>query len=279
MENAIEKTKLGILAGGGKLPSFVIEACQKAEKPFFVLAFEGQAEREMLPPNIPIAWAKLGEAGKILRYLHEEGVTEVLMAGRVHRPSLTELKPDWKAAKFFARAGLRILGDNSLLSAIAKEFESEGFKVIGVQDIMPDMLAWPGIWGRVEPSAAALRDIELGMKVARTLGALDVGQAVVVQQGLVLGVEAVEGTDALIKRTSALQRKGEGGVLVKVRKPQQDVRVDLPTIGVSTIENCASSGLAGIAIEAGGALALDAKAVIEAANRLGLFIVGVNDSK
>lgn len=168
------------------------------------------------------------------------------------------------------------LGDDGLLSALVRELETvEGFRVVGPESLLPESLATAGVYGVVRPDEQALRDIERGIDVARGIGDLDVGQAAVVQAGLVLAVEAVEGTDAMLERCRGLRREGPGGVLVKVRKPGQESRVDLPTIGVSTVEGAAAAGLDGIAVEAGGGLVVDRAAVVERADEAGLFVIGV----
>jgi DUF1009 family protein len=240
----------------------------------FVLGFSGAADPERFR-EVPHATIRLGAAAEGLRILRENGVEELVMAGPVRRPSLASLMPDWRAAKFFARIGLRALGDDGLLSAIIKELEIEGFRVVGVDSVLGGLIAPKGPIGRIEPDQQANLDIARGIEVARALGALDVGQAAVVQQGLVLGVEAVDGTDALIARAGELRREGPGGVLVKLAKPRQERRADLPTIGVRTVEACARAGLRGIAVETGASLIVDRAAVAAAADGAGLFVIGV----
>jgi DUF1009 family protein len=193
----------------------------------------------------------------------------------VRRPPIAELAPDLKGAAFLARIAGRALGDDGLLSAVVAEIEREGFRVVGADAIISDLLAPRGVLGRHQPDADAKGDIARGMDAARALGAADIGQAVVVQQGIVLGVEAAEGTDALIARCAALRLNGPGGVLVKTKKPQQERRADLPTIGVTTVLNAKAAGLRGIAVEAGHTLVIGLKDVIAAADAAGLFVVGV----
>jgi DUF1009 family protein len=266
--------KLGILAGAGELPSRLVAACRAAGRPVFVIAFEGAADAAALR-DVPHAWVRLGAAGEGMRLLKENGVEELVMAGGVSRPTLLSLRPDWRAAKFFARVGYRALGDDGLLRGVIKELESEGFRVVGVDSILAAALAPQGPLGRLVPDAQAEADIAHGLDVARALGRLDIGQAVVVQQGIVLGVEAIEGTDALIARSGMLRREGPGGVLVKIAKPGQERRADLPTIGEATVAAAAAAGLRGIAVEAGACLVLGQDAVAAAADRAGLFVVGV----
>jgi UDP-2,3-diacylglucosamine hydrolase len=266
---------LGIIAGNGALPRRLVESCQAARRPVFVLAFEGEADQTTVA-GVPHAWCRLGAAATALDLLHANAVTELVLAGGIRRPSLSALRPDWRAAKFFARVGYRALGDDGLLSAVVKELEREGFRVIGAEELLAsdDLLA-EGPLGRCRPSAEARADIERGLRLARAIGALDIGQAVVVQQGLVLGVEAAEGTDGLLRRCAGLRREGPGGVLVKAAKPGQEQRVDRPTIGPQTVVLAAAAGLQGIAAEAGMTLVVDRVEIIRAADLAGLFVVGI----
>jgi hypothetical protein len=270
-------SKLGIIAGGGDLPLRLVAACRAEDREIFVLGLSGHAKPEDFA-EVPQAWIRLGEAGRGVELLKENGVGDLVMAGRVRRPSLRDLKPDWWTARFFARLGLKSLGDDGLLKAIVAELEGEGFHLVGAHSILDRLLAEAGQWGKVAPDEYAIADIERGLQVARALGALDVGQAVVVQQGIVLGVEAAEGTDALLQRCGELKRSGPGGVLVKIAKPGQERRVDLPTIGPETVRSALAAGLSGIVVEAGAALVVDRPAVVEAADAGGLFICGVAPS-
>ncbi len=266
--------KLGMIAGHGDLPIRLIEACRASGRELFVLAVKNQTE-EALVTDIPHDWIRFGAAGKGLELLHQAGVEDVVFAGKFQRPSLAAMRPDARAAKFLAKAGRTAWGDDSLLSAMVKEFEEEGFHIIGPDDIVADLLAPSGPFGAIEPDKVALDDISRGFAVARAFGAADVGQAVVVQEGIVLGVEAAEGTDRLIARCKDLQREGPGGVLVKVKKPDQERRIDLPAIGLETVRAVSNAGLRGIAVEAGGSLVIDRERVTEVADAAGIFIVGV----
>ena len=220
-------------------------------------------------------WTHLGAVGEILRYLKANKVTHIVMAGAMHRPSWSEIKLDWKGTQWFAKMGLKILGDDGLLTSLVGLLKAEGFDVISATDILTDLLAPEGVMGRYQPEKTDWQDILRGREVAHLLGAGDIGQAVVVQEGLVLGVEAIEGTEALLARCSALRREGRGGVLVKMAKPQQSRTVDLPTIGVATIHQAKVAGLRGIAIEAGSTQILDQKAVVQAADEAGLYLIGI----
>lgn len=266
--------RLGIVAGGGRLPQRLIESCRAAGRDVFVLALEGAAEPETVR-GVPHAWCRMGAAVTGLSLLREHNVTELVLAGSVRRPSLGTLRPDWRAAKLFARIGYRALGDDGLLSAIVSELEQEGFRVLSVDQLLDGEFVAEGPLGKIHPDPQSEADIERGLRIARAIGALDIGQAVVVQQGLVLGVEAIEGTDELLRRCTALRRKGLGGVLVKVEKPGQERRADQPTIGPRTVALAAEAGLRGIAVEADATIVLDREEVIDRADRAGMFVVGL----
>lgn len=268
-------TKLGILAGGGPLPRRLVEACRDRGRDVFVVAFEGQTDRETVSQGVEHVWTRLGAAGTAIKALRQAGCRELVMAGPISRPSLGSLRPDLTTAKFVARVAPRALGDDGLLRAVIATLETEGFIIRGLHEVLPDILARAGVMGRHAPDDVARRDIERGLSVARALGREDVGQAVVVQQGIVLGVEAVEGTDSLLRRCADLARPGPGGVLVKIKKPGQDERADLPTIGTRTVEGAAQAGLRGIAVGAGQTIVVDPEATVAAADRANLFLHGL----
>ena len=270
--------KLAVLAGRGLLPAAVIDAATAGGRDVFVLAFEGETDPDLVAGR-PHAWVALGAVGRAIKLLHEASVEEVVMIGAVNRPSFTNMKVDFRGMQLIAKLGLRAgQGDNHLLKTVARELEGEGFRVIGADELVQPMVAFEGVMTSYKPGSSAARDVDLGVEVATKLGALDIGQAVVVQQGTVLGVEAIEGTDALLSRVAELKRKGPGGVLVKMKKPDQDRRADLPTIGEKTIEGAVAAGLEGIAIHAGHCLIVERERVIESADRAGLFLLGVAGS-
>lgn len=268
------RPKLGLVAGAGVLPARIVAACRAEARPFFVLALKGSTDPALVE-DCPHAWIRPGAAGAGIAHCRNNGVKELVMAGPVRRPSFADLRPDLWSARVIAKIGMKALGDDGFLSLLVAELEAEGFRVVGVDDVLGDLLAVAGPFGRCRPDAQAEVDIKRGIQVARQLGALDVGQGAVVQQGLVLAVEAVEGTDAMLARCADLARLGPGGVLVKVSKPGQERRADLPTIGVETVERAAQAGLRGIAVEAGATLVMDHRAVAGRADALGLFVVGV----
>jgi len=266
--------KLGIIAGGGTLPALLANTCVESGREYFVLAIEGFADPASMA-GCPHAWFRLGEGGKGIKLLREHRVEDLVLAGGVRRPSLKELRPDVWAMRFFAKLGKAWIGDDSLLSALVGALETEGFRVVGADSILADYLAVSGPYGTIRPDDLARTDMDRGFAVVRQLGALDIGQAAIVQQGIVLGVEGAEGTDKLIRRCASLHRDGPGGVLVKARKPGQEQRVDLPTVGSGTLQAAIDSGLRGIAFEAGGVFVFDRDESIRLANQAGLFIIGV----
>lgn len=265
---------LAVIAGRGSLPGRVVEAARDAGREIFVLGLEGITDPDLVR-DVAHRWVRLGEVGKAIDALHAAGAAEVVMIGTVGRPSLGALRLDWRGVKLASRLGLSGQADKRVLDALVHELESEGFRVRGADDVVRSLLAPAGPLTTARPDATASADIALGVRVARRLGELDVGQAVVVQQGLVLGVEAIEGTDRLLERCAGLRLDGPGGVLVKLMKPDQDRRIDLPTIGPETVAGARDAGLRGIAVERGNSLiALRAETLAEA-EASGLFIVGI----
>lgn len=270
----MRQPKLGIFAGSGDLPGRIISTCREGGRDVFVVAFDGITDAEAIG-DAPHAWVRLGAIDKTITLMHEAGCGDVVMAGPVDRISLSSLAIDRRGLKVLMRHGMSALGDNKLLSLIVAELEGENFRVVGIDDILSDILAPAGPIGTLVPDDEAQADINAGVAVARALGALDVGQAVVVQQGVVLGVEAAEGTDALLARCATLRYEGRGGVMVKLKKPGQERRADLPTVGLRTIEAAQKAGLVGIVVEAGGSIVVDRVDVGRAADAAGLFVVGI----
>lgn len=270
----MRQPKLGIFAGSGDLPGRIISTCREGGRDVFVVAFNGITDAEAIG-DAPHAWVGLGAIDKTITLMHEAGCGDVVMAGPVDRISLSSLAIDRRGLKVLMRHGMSALGDNKLLSLIVAELEGENFRVVGIDDILSDILAPAGPIGTLVPDDEAQADINAGVAVARALGALDVGQAVVVQQGVVLGVEAAEGTDALLARCATLRYEGRGGVMVKLKKPGQERRADLPTVGLRTIEAAQKAGLVGIVVEAGGSIVVDRVDVGRAADAAGLFVVGI----
>jgi DUF1009 family protein len=266
--------RLAVLAGRGPLPAQVIGAARAHGLEVFVLAFPGETDPDLVR-ELPHRWVPLGAIGEAIDALHAAGAQDVVLIGPVRRPAFSSLKLDRRGMQLLAKLGFRGRGDDRLLQLLVDELEAEGFRVVGADSQIDHVVVPEGLMTAVGPDAAAERDIALGIEVAGRLGDLDIGQAVVVQQGLVLGVEAAEGTDQLLARCGALRRDGRGGVLVKLKKPRQERRADLPTIGPDTIHRAAEAGMAGIAVHAGNCLIIERAEAIAAADRAGLFVIGV----
>jgi DUF1009 family protein len=271
--------KLGLIAGGGGLPLALAEQCRAAGRPFYVIRLKGFADPAMAAYEG--GEVGLGELGKCLDLLHAAGCRAVCLAGKVSRPDFSALKPDLRGLSALGGAILAARkGEDAILRYLVAQFEQEGFVVEGAHEVAAALTLPSGPLGQRLPLDDDLEDLATGFQVAGEIGRLDIGQGVVVCRGLVLAVEAQEGTDAMLERCAALPRAlrgdahGRKGVLVKRAKPNQEQRVDLPTIGLATVEGAARAGLAGVAGEAGRTLVLDRAAVIEAADRLGLFVFG-----
>lgn len=268
--------KIGLIAGGGNLPAEIIRSCKVLNRQLFVIYLKDNDPAPQCLQDVPHINLGIGSVGKAIKTFREQNIKHIVMAGWIKRPRLLNLKPDAGGVKLLAKiSAAKLSGDNSLLVTVIKFFEDSGFRIVGVEQILQELLIKEGRLGKIEPNKTAINDIHYGVDIAKTIGNLDIGQAVVVQGGTVLGVEALEGTDALIARCASLKLEGPGGVLVKMKKPIQDNRVDLPTIGVDTVINAHNAGLRGIAIEAGGALVVDKEKVVATADKLGLFVVGV----
>jgi UDP-2,3-diacylglucosamine hydrolase len=267
--------KLGIIAGGGPLPRRIADAHETAGGAVFLIAFEGITPAESVV-DFNHAWVRLGRIQDAMDAMIGAGVEDVVMAGPIKRPALSSLDLDGRGAKLIFRAGRKAFGDDGLLSTIVAEIESDGFRVVGVDQILGGVLASLGHIAGPDPDAGAISDVRRGIDVLRHLGPVDVGQSIAVQEGLVLAVEAIEGTDAMIERAGGLARDGGGPILIKISKPGQERRADMPAVGPDTIRNAHISGFRGIAIEAGSTLLLEVDQVRALADEAGLFVVGVD---
>ena len=272
---------LGLVAGGGMMPVRIADAATKSGRGVAIILlqdFADPADYACFPGAEVMA---LGQVGRMQTKLRTAGVRDLVMAGKVTRPSFLSLRLDAEGARMAARLGRQALfgGDDSLLSACLRLMREEGFNPLGAQEVMAELLVEAGPLTSTVPDDQARADIARGIAVVRALGDADVGQGCVVQQGMVLGLEAIEGTDAMLARCAELRREGPGGVLVKLMKLRQDIRVDMPVIGPDTIAHAAAAGLRGIAIEArsghSGTIVIDRDATIAAAQAAGLFLLAI----
>ncbi|MFN7710719.1 MAG: LpxI family protein [Holosporales bacterium] len=268
--------KIGIISGAGSLPFEVAAACVAQKIPYFMVGLEGFVDQSQLQAH-PCQTVQLAHVGAIVEQCKKQQVTHLVLAGAVKRPSLRALIPDAVGAKWIAQLLPHAFGDDRLLRGVIQLIESEGFWVLGAEEITGSQLLAPeGHMGGPKADPSLDQDVRLAWHVARGLGDLDVGQAVVVQQGLVLGVEAIEGTEALIARCQQLQRPGPGAVLVKVAKRHQDRRVDRPTIGPETLKQCAAAGFRAVAVEAGQVILLQPNICKDVAEQQSLTLIGVH---
>ncbi len=266
---------IGIVAGGGDLPLRIAQGAQAAGRPVFILGIEGWVEPGAFG-EWPHGFARLGAGRSILDQLRAHGCRQLVIAGKAKRPSLTAIRPDAVTARALAKIGAAYFsGDDGLMKAVIRFMADEGFEVLPVHGVLHDILPGPGPMGDALPDAQARADIARGIAVVKALGSVDVGQGCVVQQGMVLAVEAIEGTDAMLARAGDLRRDGPGGVLVKLTKPGQDRRVDLPAIGPQTVAGALAAGLRGIAVEAYGTVVVDRDPMMHVANQAGLFVIAI----
>jgi DUF1009 family protein len=271
--------KLGIIAGGGDLPVLLADHCRDRGTDYFVSRIAGLAAPALSAhPGADIALDKFGAR---FESLHDAGCDALVLVGQVKRPDFSAFSPDAQTLEMLPRIlAAASEGDDALLRALIAECERDGFRVVGAEDVAADLLAPRGAIGAYGPDEGALKDMKKASAVAEALGRFDIGQGAVVCAGLTLAVEAQEGTDNMLARVAGMRQEIRGtsekrrGVLVKRAKPTQDRRIDLPVIGVATIEGAATAGLAGVAIEAGGALIVDRAQVVTRADALGLFIFG-----
>ncbi len=275
-------SRVGIVAGGGKLPEAVADALETQGQRPYVVILEGEAD-----PAGPLAardhgLLELEHFASLVPLLKRHGVTHLVLAGEVkRRPRLSKMRMNFSLLASLPRIALELaLGDDGLLRAILRYIERRGIKVVGAHEVVPELVASEGCYTRTTPQGPDWRDIEAAREAAEAIGALDIGQGAVSIGGRVIALEGIEGTDGLLARARDLRGHGRlagktRGVLVKCAKPGQEARADLPSIGPNTIELANAAGLAGIAVEAGHSLVLEGPTLIERANALGLFVLGL----
>jgi DUF1009 family protein len=272
---AVQTGALGILAGSGDLPRQIAQA--QGARPHLVCAFEGSVPGWIADhPHVVVPFEK---PGRMFEALRNAGVTRLVMAGGMSRPKLRPLAFDRTALSLASKVlPLMRQGDDALLRGLADVLEEEGFELVGVHDVVSGLLAPEGVIAGPAPDAAALADIARAATIVAAVGGLDVGQGAVVEAGLCLGVESLQGTDAMLafvaETPPKLREDSTRGVLFKAPKPKQDRRLDLPALGAETIRGAARAGLGGVAVAAGGVLLIDREAIVAEAARLGLFVYG-----
>ncbi|MEN8134979.1 MAG: UDP-2,3-diacylglucosamine diphosphatase LpxI [Thermodesulfobacteriota bacterium] len=269
-------SKIGIIAGGGQFPTLFGQAAKKRGCQVLVAAHRGESSLELEDIADEICWVKLGQLGRIIKFFQQEGVTEAVLLGTITKTRIfKDVMPDFKGLALWNK--LRVRQDDSILRAVADVLEDEGIKILESTFYLSELLFPQGLLTKKRPSPEQIDDINFGWQMAREVGRLDIGQCVVVRDRAVLAVEAIEGTDAAILRGGKLAT--EQAVVVKVKKPGQDFRFDLPAIGTKTIDSMEAVGAAVLAVEAGQALLFDGEAVIKRANKAGIIVIGVEEVK
>lgn len=266
--------KLAIIAGNGSIPFYLIEECNKIGREYCLIIIEGHGKElsEKYDPDYIVSLSKMGRA---VKYVKNIGIKHILMVGGVKRPSLKNIIPDLWTAKFLTTISSKVSGDNSVLSKLTKALEREGFIIVAPEEVLPNLICPKGTLGKVKPNQQNNEDISTGYRIAKIIGANDIGQSIIIENGLVIAVEAAEGTDRMIKRSLILKKEKQAGVLVKVIKPMQDSRIDRPVIGIDTIKAAKKAGLDGIALESNEILILNYSDVILYADKEGLFVEGI----
>lgn len=277
---ANQQSPLGLICGGGSLPLAVADFVAARGRPVVLFPLHGAAEGTAVE-RFPHHWLYMGQVGKFLRLARAAGCRDLILIGNMVRPSIWQVRPDFKALTLLGRVLAAFRGgDNHLLSGMGKLLEREGFHLIGAHEVAPEILVPEGTLGRVQASERDRADIAFGFEFLRATGPFDVGQAVVVNEKHVLAVEAAEGTDQMLARVAALRANGRvtsaagSGVLVKAPKRGQDLRYDMPSIGPLTVEGTKRAGLAGIAVVAGSTIVAEPAEFVAAADRANIFVIG-----
>lgn len=273
-ESSNQPETLGIIAGSGAFPLLVARAARRLGHRVAAMAIKGQTAVELTGEVDQIVWLRLGQLGGLIKGLKKAGVKRVVMCGPVDKTGIFSVLPDLRALKELKR--LTHKGDDALLRGLCEVLASEGIEVVPTQELLPELLSRRGPYTKRAPDQREKDDAALGWQVAAELGRLDVGQCVVVKDGVVTALEAVEGTDRAIERGGSLA--GPGAVVVKRCKPQQDTRFDLPTVGLTTVRTMISAQASCLIVEAGRSLVFDPQAMSELADRKGVSIVAWDDS-
>jgi len=285
--NAENNSPVGLIAGWGNLPIVVAEEIQRTGRPVVCAAVKDHADERLESICDKVEWCGLGQLGQVLRLFHKQGATQATMAGKIHKVQLFDSgflrrhRPDWFCLRTFAPQllwGTKDSKDDTLLLAIVNAFQKNGVTFLPATDFAPELLVKFGVLAGSYPSGKRCKDIVFGWEMAKELGRLDVGQSVAVKKQAVLALEAIEGTDECIRRAGTLCRSG-GFTVVKVAKPQQDMRFDVPTIGLGTLETMVESGASTLVIEAEKTILLDEPAVLEFAKRNRISIISVTEDR
>ena len=269
-------TPIGLIAGGGQFPLLFAAAAKERGRKVIAVCHQNETTAELADCVDAACWVKLGQLGKIIKFFHGQGVQETVFCGTITKTRIfKDILPDLKGLTLWNKIDTKL--DDAILRAVAGALEDEGIKVLASTCYLEHLFFPKGVLTRKRPSKEHVEDIRFGWKIVREVGRLDIGQCVVVRGRSVLAVEAIEGTDAAIKRGGELA--GSGAVVVKLKKPGQDFRFDLPATGTKTIETLASVNGDVLAVEAGQSLVFDCDAMVAAANRAGIVVVGLEENE
>ena len=272
MTEPARQPPIGLIAGGGQFPLLFAEAARARGRRVVAVAHVNETLPELEQQADVTCWVKLGQLGRIIKYFRQQGVGETVFAGTITKTRIfRDVLPDFKGLTLWNKIDVRL--DDAILRAVARTLEEEGIRVIASTCYLDHLFFPQGLLSRKKPSTAQMEDIRFGWSIARAVGRLDIGQCVVVRDRSVLAVEAIEGTDAAIRRGGELA--GSGAVVVKLKKPDQDFRFDLPATGEKTIATLAAVKGAVLAVEAGQSLIFDREAMIRAADRAGIVVIGL----
>ena len=268
--------KIGIIAGGGQLPLLFAKAASQGGLEIFAAAHEGETDNELVDLVSGLQWVRLGQLGRIIKYFRQQGIDKTVMVGSITKTNIfRDIRPDLKGLGLWNK--INVKQDDAILRAVAEGLAKEGIEVVASTGYLPELLFPKGVLTNKKPTRAQQDDIRFGWQMARAVGNLDIGQCIVVRNQTVLAVEAIEGTDAAIKRGGMLGK--EKTVIIKLRKPNQDFRFDLPAVGITTIDSLLEAKAAVLAVEAEHALLFDRETVVRLANKSGIVVVGVQEKK
>jgi hypothetical protein len=269
----MSETTLGIIAGEGRFPFLVADRAAERGMGTAGLGFSGFTDSSLDGSVDAYLEIKIGQLSKMLSFFKKRGVNKVVFAGGITKPKALDMRPDFRAVKMLMRAGAK--GDDALLRSVAAEIESEGMEVVSPLEVLPELGTLEGVLSRRAPRSHEWDDLRFGWRRAKALGEWDIGQALMLKSRMVAAVEGMEGTDAMIRRGGDLLNKG--GVVVKVCKPGQDRRLDLPAVGVDTVRTMSEAGATCLGVEAGKSLFFDMDRAVKFADDSGISVVGLSD--
>lgn len=270
----LQGKNIGIMAGSGQFPRLVAQNAKEAGAKVFIYGFHGQTDPELAADADAFEMNNIGQVGKMFKFMKAHAVTHICMAGAIKKTRITDIKPDFYATKLLFKLR-KNQGDNALLRSIAEHIELEGFKVVQAAELVPGLAAPAGVLGRRAPTEAEMASIRYGWPIGKGLGAYDIGQCIIVKDRMVVAVEALEGTDVTLVRGGELG--GEGCIALKMFKPGQDSRADLPSIGLQTVELLVKYKYSCLAYEAEKTLFFDQSAAVELADKHKIAIIGLTE--